>query len=89
VRASINNPGGELRAEMTANAEIILDEHKNVLQIPEGAILYDKERKASVQVPDPKGKDGQRKVAINIGISNGAKTEVLSGVKEGDEVVLQ
>ena len=89
VRVSINNPGGELRAEMTANAEIILDEHKSVLQIPEGAIIYDKDRKASVDVPDPKGKDGQRKVAINIGISNGAKTEVLSGLKEGEQVVLQ
>jgi len=89
VRVSINNPGGELRAEMTANAEIILDEHKNVLQIPEGSIIYDKDRKASVDVPDPKGKDGQRKVAINIGISNGAKTEVLSGLKEGDQVILQ
>jgi len=89
VRVSINNPGGELRAEMTANAEIILDEHKNVLQIPEGSIIYDKDRKASVDVPDSKGKDGQRKVAINIGISNGAKTEVLSGLKEGDQVILQ
>ena len=89
VRASIDNPGGELKAEMTANAEIILDEHKNVLQIPEGAIIYDKDRKASVEVPDSKGKDGQRKVAIAIGISNGAKTEVLNGLKEGDQVILQ
>ena len=89
VRVSIDNPGGELKAEMTANAEIILDEHKNVLQIPEGAIIYDKDRNASVQVPDPKGKDGQKKVAINIGISNGAKTEVLKGLNEGDQVILQ
>jgi HlyD family secretion protein len=89
VRVSIQNPGGELKAEMTANAEVILDEHKNVLQIPEGAILYDKDKKASVEVPDPKGKDGKNKVAVNIGISNGAKTEVLSGLKEGDQVVLQ
>jgi HlyD family secretion protein len=89
VRVSIQNPGGELKAEMTANAEIILDEHKNVLQIPEGAILYDKDKKASVEVPDPQGKEGKRKVAVNIGISNGAKTEVLSGLKEGDQVVLQ
>jgi len=89
VRVSINNPGGELRAEMTANAEIILEEHKSVLQVAEGAIIYDKDRKASVEVPDPKGKDGQRKVAINIGISNGAKTEVLNGLKEGDQVILQ
>ncbi|MGB8061925.1 MAG: efflux RND transporter periplasmic adaptor subunit [Candidatus Sulfotelmatobacter sp.] len=89
VRVSIQNPGGELKAEMTANAEIILEEHKNVLQIPEGAILYDKDKKASVEIPDPKGKDGKDKIAVNIGISNGAKTEVLSGLKEGQEVVLQ
>jgi HlyD family secretion protein len=89
VRVSINNPGGELKAEMTANAEIILDEHKSVLQIPEGAIIYDKDKKASVEIPDPKGKEGKNKVPVNIGISNGAKTEVLSGLKEGDQVVLQ
>lgn len=89
VRVSINNPGGELKAEMTANAEIILEEHKSVLQIPEGAILYDKDKKASVEMPDPKAKDGKKKMAVNIGISNGAKTEVVGGLKEGDQVVLQ
>jgi HlyD family secretion protein len=89
VRVSINNPGGELKAAMTANAEIILEEHKNVLQIPEGSILYDKDKKASVEIPDEHGKEGKRKVAVNIGISNGAKTEVLGGLKEGDQVVLQ
>jgi len=89
VRVSIQNPGGELKAEMTANAEIILEEHKNVLQIPEGAILYDKDKQASVEIPDPKGKEGKDKIAVTIGISNGAKTEVLSGLKESDQVVLQ
>jgi HlyD family secretion protein len=89
VRVSINNPGGELKAEMTANAEIILEEHKSVLQIPEGAIIYDKDKKASVEVPDSSAKDGKKKIAVNIGISNGAKTELLSGLKEGDQVVLQ
>jgi HlyD family secretion protein len=89
VRVSINNPGGELKANMTANAEIILEEHKNVLQIPEGALIYDKDKKSYVQVPDPSAKDGARKVAVNAGISNGAKTEILSGLKEGEQVVLQ
>ncbi len=89
VRVSINNPGGELKAEMTANAEIILEEHKNVLQIPEGAIVYDKDKKASVEIPDSSSKEGKKKIAVNIGISNGAKTELLSGLKEGDQVVLQ
>jgi HlyD family secretion protein len=89
VRVSIDNPGGELKALMTANAEIILDEHKGVLMVPEGALIYDKDKKASVQVPDPSAKGGMRKVAVSIGISNGVKTEVLSGLKEGEQVVLQ
>ena len=55
VRVSINNPEGVLKAMMTANAEIILEEHKNVLQIPEGAIIYDKDKNASVEVPERKG----------------------------------
>jgi HlyD family secretion protein len=89
VRVSINNPEGVLKAMMTANAEIILEEHKNVLQIPEGSIIYDKDKKASVEIPDPKAKEGKKKIAVNIGISNGAKTELLQGLKEDDQVVLQ
>jgi HlyD family secretion protein len=89
VRVSINNPGGELKANMTANAEIILEEHKNVLQVPEGSLIYDKDKKSYVEVPDTGAKDGKRKLAVNIGISNGAKTELVGGLKEGDQVVLQ
>jgi HlyD family secretion protein len=89
VRVSINNPGGELKAEMTANAEIILDEHHNVLMVPEGAIMYDKDKNASVDIPVPSAKNGTKKIPIKIGISNGVKTEVLAGLKQGDEVVLQ
>jgi HlyD family secretion protein len=89
VRVSINNPGGELKAEMTANAEIILDEHHNVLMIPEGAIMYDKDKKASVDIPVPSAKDGMKKIPVTIGISDGVKTEVVAGIKEGEQVVLQ
>ncbi len=89
VRVSITNATGELKAGMTANAEIILDEHKNALLIPEGAILYDADKKPSVEVPDTREKSGKRKVAIQLGISNGAKAEVLAGLKQGDQVVLQ
>ena len=89
VRVSIDNPGGELKAAMTANAEILLEEHKNVLYIPEGALIYDKDKNASVEVPDTKGPEGKRKVAVKVGISNGSKTELLSGLKKDDKVVLQ
>jgi HlyD family secretion protein len=89
VRVSIDNPGGELKANMTANAEILLDEHKGVLTVPENAVMYDNQKRASVEVPDKKQKEGKRKIPITVGLSNGSVTEVLSGLKEGDQVVLQ
>jgi HlyD family secretion protein len=89
VRVSINNPGGELKANMTANAEIILDEHKGVLMVPESAVMYDNQKKATVEIPDKNQKEGKRKVPVTVGLSNGSVTEVLSGLKEGDQVVLQ
>jgi len=89
VRVSIDNSKGELKSQMTANAEILLEEHKGILMVPEGALIYDKDRKASVEVPDPNAKDGKKKVEVSVGISNGSKTELLSGLKEGQEVILQ
>ena len=89
VRVSINNPGGELKAQMTANAEILLDEHKGVLTVPENAVVYDNVKNTSVEIPDKKEKEGKRKVPVKVGLSNGSVTEILSGLKEGDQVVLQ
>jgi HlyD family secretion protein len=89
VRVSIDNPGGELKANMTANAEILLDEHKRVLTVPENAVSYDAQKNATVQVPDSKQKEGTRAVAVKVGLSNGSVTEILSGVNEGQQVVLQ
>ena len=89
VRVSISNEKHILKAQMTANAEVILDEHKHVLAIPEGAIVYNKDKSTAVQIPDPTNEKGFRKENITTGISNGAKTEVLKGLTEGEQVILQ
>ncbi len=89
VRVSIRNPGGELKANMTANAEIILEERKGVLLVPESAVIYDRERNTFLEVPDPKAESGRRRVAVKLGISNGVKTELVEGLAENQQVVLQ
>jgi HlyD family secretion protein len=88
VRVTISNPDGKLRANMTANAEIVLEEHKQVLLVPEAALVYDKDKKVSVQLVDATSKMGWRKVPIKVGISNGQRTEVVEGVRDGDKLVL-
>jgi HlyD family secretion protein len=89
VRVSIKNPGGELKANMSANAEVILEERPNVLLVPESAILYDKNRNTSVEVPDATTENGRRKVPVKLGISDGVKTELAAGLKQGDKLILQ
>ncbi len=89
VRVSIRNPGGVLKANMSANAEIILEEKHDVLLVPETALVYDKSRNASVEVPDITQPNGKRKVGVKTGISNGLKTELVAGIKEGSKIVLQ
>ncbi len=89
VRVSISNERHLLKAQMTANAEIILDEHKGVLAIPEGAVMFNKDKSTAAQVPDPTSQTGLRKISITTGISNGAKTEVLKGLNQGQQVILQ
>src|SRR5215470_2893902 len=89
VRVSISNPTGELKANMSANAEILLEEKKNVLMVPEAALIYGKDRKASVEVPDLKAENGRKKIPVQLGISNGVKTEITAGLSEKQQVVLQ
>jgi HlyD family secretion protein len=88
VEVSIDNPGNELKANMTANAEIVLEEHPNSLIVPEAAVTYDAQRNAFVEVPAPGEKSGRRKVPVKLGVGNGTRTQVLEGLKAGDKVIL-
>lgn len=89
VRVSIENPGHEIRTNMTANAEIQVAEHKNTLIVPEQALVYDNSKQAYVDVPDAHNKSGMKRVAVTVGISNGSEAEILSGLKQGETVILQ
>lgn len=88
VRVSIENPGKELKANMTANAEIVLEEHPGALIIPEAAVTYDAQKNAFVDLVAPDARNGRQKVPVKVGIGNGTKVEVVDGLKAGDRVVL-
>jgi len=60
VRVSISNPGGELKANMSANAEILLEEKKNVVMAPEAAMIYDKRSQRSGRNSRPQGPERQK-----------------------------
>ena len=88
VRVSIDNPGKELKANMTANAEIVLEEHADALIIPEAAVTYDAQKNAFVEVAAPGTKTGRKKTSGKLGVGNGTKIQILDGLKQGDKVSL-
>jgi HlyD family secretion protein len=87
VEVVINNDTRKLKTGMTANAEIILEEHPKTLVIPEASIIYGEGDSTSVEIPDAADPSGKKKVPIKVGISNGVRTEVVEGLKEKDLVV--
>jgi HlyD family secretion protein len=89
VKVSIDNAAGELRANMSANAEIVLEEHKGTLTVPEKAVIYDAQRNARVEVPGTGTPAGKESRPVKVGVSNGTRTEIVQGLTEGQKVILQ
>ena len=52
-------------------------------------VIYKKDRSTEVEIPDNTIEAGKRRVPVTAGISNGSKTQILKGLSEGQQVILQ
>ena len=81
---TLENPDEELRDGMSATADIIVESHEDVLLMPNRDIQgslgnYWVEVAVGEQI---------EKRQVTLGLSDGTNTEVLSGLEEGEKVVL-
>ncbi|MBD3178645.1 MAG: HlyD family efflux transporter periplasmic adaptor subunit, partial [Candidatus Latescibacteria bacterium] len=85
VEITINDTGTDvLRAGYSANAEIIINEAKDVLTVPERVVYFSGDS-TYVEVP---GKNGSRdRVMVETGLSDAIRIEVISGLREGQKVL--
>ncbi|MDZ7637169.1 MAG: hypothetical protein U5J83_02790 [Bryobacterales bacterium] len=51
--------------------------------------MYYGDLKTFLDIPEPSSETGKRRAPVTLGISNGVKTELASGLKTGDKVILQ
>jgi HlyD family secretion protein len=72
-----------LRAGYSANANIIIQRKNNVLTLPERVITF---RNDSSFVKIPAGQNKDQEKLIKTGLSDAISIEVVSGLKEGEEV---
>lgn len=87
IKAAVRLDGkGRMRSGYSANAEIVLDEARHVLTVPESAIEF-KGDSTLVYVARGEGKERQYvSRSVTTGLSDGVKIEVKSGLKAGDIV---
>ena len=102
AQATISNPNGKLRPGMFASVDVILGQDATVLPVPASAINYAPYGNSvfvlvhNLKVPadpaDPTSKDkviplAVRQQFVKLGQTKGDLVAVLSGLKEGDEIV--
>jgi multidrug efflux pump subunit AcrA (membrane-fusion protein) len=76
---------GLMRPGMAAGVDIMISSKEDVLQIPEAAIVYNAK---GIGVWE-KGLFSDKLTPITIGVRSSGMVEVLSGVKENDEIVIR
>jgi len=81
---TLESSNEELRDGMSATAEIVIDRHENVLLIPNRAIQGSWDSPWVEVVTDEQTEQRQ----VILGLSDGIDTEVLSGLEEGERVIL-
>ena len=79
----IAKEGVQIRANYSANADIVLDEKKQVLAIREALVQY-KDDKPFVEI-ETKPQTFEKR-DVKVGLSDGIKVEVLSGVSKTDKI---
>lgn len=88
----VPNPEGKLRVAMTAQVFIVLAQADNVLAIPASALGKRSKQDGSYTVRVLEGEPGdvQRVVdrQVKVGLNNRVQAQVLSGLKEGERVVV-
>jgi multidrug efflux pump subunit AcrA (membrane-fusion protein) len=86
VKVEVTSPDkGLLRPEMTANVEVLVAERPDALLAPSDAIVR-KGGRATVSVQKADGPTEEREVRT--GISDGRRTEILSGLSAGEKVLV-
>ncbi|MCB1058678.1 MAG: efflux RND transporter periplasmic adaptor subunit [Calditrichaeota bacterium] len=85
VKASVDNPNGQLKVGMSATAKIVVDERKDVPILDEMALFF-KGDSAFVNIVTDTVAGTTEERAISLGISDGIRTEVTEGL-EGGEIV--
>ena len=73
-----------LRANYSANADIVLESKDSVLAIPESVLQFDEQEKPFVELQQKN--NSFKKIYLKTGLSDGINIQILEGLKQGDVI---
>ncbi|MGA2922597.1 MAG: efflux RND transporter periplasmic adaptor subunit [Candidatus Sulfotelmatobacter sp.] len=85
ARIETNNPGEKLKKDMYVVATVNAGTIQNAIALPDSAVLRDTENQPFVYAAASANQFGRR--SVTLGESLNGKTEIISGLKPGDQVV--
>jgi cobalt-zinc-cadmium efflux system membrane fusion protein len=87
ARIVTENPGKKLRKDMYVTAIVNAGSIANALSVPDASVLRDTENQPFVYVQSTTKQNEFARRLVQLGDSHGGRTQLTSGVKEGERVV--
>lgn len=84
ARLHFDNPGEQLKPNMYANVTVYASPREQAISIPREALIQTGDTQRVIVA---RGEGRYEPMAVKAGIESGDRVEILSGVKEGDQVV--
>jgi HlyD family secretion protein len=88
VKMALDDPKKEMRVDMTANTKLVLEEKPGGLALPQRALSRGTKGKSKVTKVISVDPPVTEVIEVTTGVSDGLETEIVSGLAEGDRVLL-
>jgi RND family efflux transporter MFP subunit len=86
VRVGLDNVSASIKVGMSASADIVAQEHRDVLIVPSRAISHNDQGENIVRVQS--GNKVEERV-VEVGLDDGLRAEITSGLSEGEVVIVE
>jgi HlyD family secretion protein/macrolide-specific efflux system membrane fusion protein len=90
VEATLTTADPQIKPGMTADVRIHIETRAHVLSLPSEAVVKENTKHFVTKVlPAPDGKQKTDKVEVKVGARNDRAVEIVSGIAEGDKVLIK
>jgi len=85
VKVALSETPADMKPAMTADLEILTDQRDNVLVVPRKALV----KSNNVYTVQVLGTQGPETKNVEVGLLGDSEAEIISGLQEGDQVILK